>query len=343
MPHHLPSQRRRLRRRLFFALFCAISTAATAAAICALRADQRCPVLLHNISAWAEWPAPALEGWLLIGAAAAVLITCAVACCAAGDPDAAELDRASWLSRISFWWVTPTLQTAKREGTLELPDLPRLAATDEPRGLMERLARAWPADGRPRLGAYRLLRSILFSTQRAVFAQAFLAGWAFCGCMLADPIILRQLLTSRQDAHAGWAGVARDLVRLRDHSRLLDGRAGVSMSAGGRVCSQALVLLLAVSMLIRVTCMEVCYFSSVRVSSNARSQLIVSLFRSAVDGSASGTATSAAEGAAAEGAAHEKSAGELVTLMASDADKIGAAEWLTWGLSQWCTSRSRFT
>ena len=77
--------------------------------------------------------------------------------------------------------------------------------------------------------------------------------------------------------------------------------------------------LLAVSMLVRVSCMELCYFASVRASNNARTQLVVSVFRAAIVG--------------CEGAG-KASRGKLTNLMATDADRIGSAGALTWTIAQ---------
>lgn len=168
-----PPPASRSRRCLQLAVAFAVATATAAASLCA-QPDQRC-TLLTSASGWWTWPSPALEGWLF--ALSLVLLLgafCAARCGGAVDPEASELDRAGWLSWFTFWWVTPTLSKALAQGTLELPDLPRLPATDDPRGLMARLARAWPA-GRARLSAYRLFVSIVFSTQRRVFTQEITA------------------------------------------------------------------------------------------------------------------------------------------------------------------------
>ena len=75
----------------------------------------------------------------------------------------------------------------------------------------------------------------------------------------------------------------------------------------------ALVTALSASMLLRVTCMEVCYFTSVRCTNNSRSTLIMAIFASALDSDLSVSDT-----------------GRLTNLMATDADKFGKSEWLVW-------------
>ena len=54
-----------------------------------------------------------------------------------------------------------------------------------------------------------------------------------------------------------------------------DGRAGL----GSSLC---IVFLLGALMLVRVSCMEVCYFVSVRATNNARTAVTQALFRRAI-------------------------------------------------------------
>ena len=79
-----------------------------------------------------------------------------------------------------------------------------------------------------------------------------------------------------------------------------------------------LVGALSLSMLVRVTCMEICFFASVRVQNNVRSVLVHAIFRKSLcvpD--------------------HELDVGRISNLMATDADKIGKWSSLLFSLSQW--------
>jgi ABC-type multidrug transport system fused ATPase/permease subunit len=105
--------------------------------------------------------------------------------------------------------------------------------------------------------------------------------------MFADPLVLNILLTRAQS------------------------------SAPPVLTSLVLVVLLSISMCVRVTCMELTYFASVRVANNARSALVHHVFAQALCSSKP----------------HE--VGKLTNLMATDADKIGKSWWITGFLSQW--------
>ena len=84
-----------------------------------------------------------------------------------------------------------------------------------------------------------------------------------------------------------------------------------------------LAVLLACSMFLRTTCMEICFFFSCRLANNARSQLIVAVFRASL---------SKASGHRQQGVGH------LTNLLATDADGIGNAVALIWSFSQWVFS-----
>lgn len=164
-------------------------------------------------SPYADWEAQAVLG--AIGAALPLLtaVITAARCCGGGTGARAEptseLDRASLLSRITFWWVVPTLDRCRMAGKLELADMPAPAARDEPEALYARFAAA--CSGRP-LGPWRLLGAAAWSIQRPVFLQCCVAGWLFLGAMLLDPILLRLLLSSGEASGApagqvsGWLG-----------------------------------------------------------------------------------------------------------------------------------------
>jgi len=132
----------------------------------------------------AAWPwdqrADVLESAALYGTAVALARALAAAgACACpsspASPDAANasFDGASLFSKLTFWWVTPTLNAALRQGKLELEDLPMLPKADEPVRLGRLFERAW---ARGRRGPYKLLLSCSFTNQRAVFVQSFSFG-----------------------------------------------------------------------------------------------------------------------------------------------------------------------
>ena len=221
-------------------------------------------------------PGP-LTTWLWHGARSIVLAWALLAACAASAAflgrgygaagrraaaaDAAPLDRAGVISRATFWWVMPTLKLAHMQGKLEADDLPDLADADEPGRLHRRFDERCQS---ARLGAqdwWQLITAALFHTQRAVFLQSFLLGWLFLLLMFLDPIILQALLDA-VSVPASPGGLAAPL---------------------GLGYKFMLVGVLSASMLVRVTCMELCYFTSVRACNNARSTLVLALFASSLD------------------------------------------------------------
>ncbi|CAE7644984.1 abcC3 [Symbiodinium microadriaticum] len=120
-----------------------------------------------------------------------------------------------------------------------------------------------------------------------VFLYSVLHGWTFLFFMTIDPLMLNAV----QDS----------------------GSTEVSFPV--QLC---LVGALSLSMLVRVTCMEICFFASVRVQNNVRSVLVHAIFRKSLcvpD--------------------HELDVGRISNLMATDADKIGKWSSLLFSLSQW--------
>jgi hypothetical protein len=110
-----------------------------------------------------------------------------------------------------------------------------------------------------------------------------------------------------------------------------------------------LVILLSLSMLVRVTCMELCYFYSARAANNFRSMLLLGVFRSTVANRAraekSAVPSATWQGTRVVGAAEEgaelgatTSTGKLTNLMATDADLIGRIAWFVWVLACWSWS-----
>lgn len=199
-------------------------------------------------------------------------------------------------SRYTFWWVWPSIRAANAKGRLTQADLPKLPSVDEPESLFERCAKLWKQKGQPRNGAdsARLLRSISWSIQWRVFLYSVLHGWSFLFFMTIDPLMLRVLLKAVQNAG--------------EHS----------VESISLVTQFLLVGALSLSMLFRVTCMEICFFASLRVQNNVRSVLVHSIFRKSLwipD--------------------HALDVGKIANLMATDADKIGKWSALLFSLSQW--------
>jgi len=299
-----------------------------------------------SFSATADWRAQAV--W---AAAAAILLiptvwtTCR--CCRAAPPrGASELDAASLLSRLTFWWTTPTMHRCRAAGKLEPNDLPALAARDDPEILYRRLVAAClPDDGRP-LSPWRLLAACMFSIHKPLFFQCLAAGWLFLGAMLLDPLILRWLLSSGEEQdtpglHSGGSDVFTPGIVSGDAALFLLSHLSASafgpsellpaepfsphglptyttqpffdpvppvfspddlppfpspddlppsadlppFPAPSALSRQlGLIALLALNMLLRVSCMELCFFASTRCANNARAALVIAVFRSTVGG-----------------------------------------------------------
>ena len=191
-------------------------------------------------------------------------------------------DRAGVVSTYTFWWVTPTLRRANAEGKLKPDDLPLLPTHDRASYLKARFSAMW-LDVRNKRS---LLVTLLYSIQKRVLISTLLHGWAFLGLMFLDPIILKRLLDAADDA--------------RQTHR-----------------NYGYALFLAVSMFLRVACMEVCFFGSVRVMNNARTAIGPAIFAKALR--------------------HESKldSGALTNLMATDADKLGRWTWTVFFLAQW--------
>eukprot|EP00960_Hanusia_phi_P027302 746752-Hanusia_phi.AAC.1 len=170
-------------------------------------------------------------------------------------------DHASSTSIATFWWVFPTLMMARRKQGLVAGDLPPLSLHDLPCNLRRSFCDL--CDRNPNLlsSPWRLWWSVTFSAQKSVFFHSFFSGWAFLAAMFIDPILLKLLLSSA--SHQGQEG--------QDGAKNLQFRL-------------LLIALLFISMLVRVTCMEQCYFNSLRVANNARSILVMAVFRAALRG-----------------------------------------------------------
>jgi hypothetical protein len=158
-------------------------------------------------------------------------------------------DAAGFFSRYTFWWVFPTLNTAIARGSLDAADLPRLPRLDSPALLFDKYL-SQPASRK--MGTLRLLLTLTYSIQPSVFMASLLHGWLFLLCMFLDPLLLQRLLQhSATDPGSVWY-------------------------------SLFLVTVLTLSMLVRVTCMECCFFQSVRVMNNARSTVVHAVYRKSI-------------------------------------------------------------
>ena len=273
------------------------------------RRGARCvllvPVLLCaglGAASWrlgARWPPPPPKR-----CAASFSARCGAAACAVGavavalavvaallrrrrrvDPRAAPQDAAGFASTYTFWWMTPTLRAANAKGRLDAGDLPKLPRSDG----AARLARALKATWLERPGgAGSLFVALLARMQPRVVLGALGHGWLFLSLMFLDPIILR---------------------------RLLDGAGADSAAAARRNLGYAAAL--SASMFVRVACMEVCFFGSVRAMNNCRTAIVPLVFRAAVGGRT------------------DEDSGKLTNLMATDADKLGRWSWTLFFAAQW--------
>ena len=158
------------------AIIAAAACLAVAVTLAFVLGPSRC-LRLPEVWPWDSDADLAANGCLALFAASALLtVTCALICCCSTADGAPRdsLDSASLASKLSFWWATPTLVAALRNGKLEPSDLPQLPLADRPERLYERFVRAWGGSERERRrrGPYRLLAIGAYATQRAVFLQA---------------------------------------------------------------------------------------------------------------------------------------------------------------------------
>eukprot|EP00931_Biecheleriopsis_adriatica_P049874 TRINITY_DN28859_c0_g1_i1.p1 TRINITY_DN28859_c0_g1~~TRINITY_DN28859_c0_g1_i1.p1 ORF type:complete len:1375 (+),score=210.90 TRINITY_DN28859_c0_g1_i1:32-4156(+) len=196
-------------------------------------------------------------------------------------------DAAGFLARYTFWWVFPSIDAANKKDRLLHEDMPGLPHTDDPARLFDRCAELW----RHQKGkSARIMQCVCWRIQWRLFLYSLLHGLFFLFLMTIDPIMLRVLLDSAQGGN-GAIGIQKQL---------------------------GLVMALSLSMLVRVTCMEICYFASCRVQNNVRSVLVHAIFRKAL------TLPD-----------HLVDAGRITNLMATDADKVGKWSGLLFSLSQW--------
>lgn len=161
--------------------------------------------------------------------------------------DGSPEDRAGFVSTYCFWWVTPILKKANAQGKLASHDLPELPAQDRAAHLKQKFRETWLDVSKRR----SLLVTLLHGIQPRVLLMTLLHGWAFLGLMFLDPIILKKLLDTADDASATRRNV-------------------------GYAC------FLAFSMFLRVSFMEVCFFGSVRVMNNARTAVAPAVFARAL-------------------------------------------------------------
>ncbi|KAJ3234330.1 Canalicular multispecific organic anion transporter 1 [Chytriomyces hyalinus] len=197
------------------------------------------------------------------------------------------LDTASFFSIYTFHWIKPTLVAANANGKLLASHLPALSAADCPAHLHSKFGRALSLSAAGPLSPLQLLILCAFRIQPTVFLSSFLHGIVFLLCMFIDPILLNRLLSPE--------------------------------SLFSLPSSFALISALAISMLVRVSCMEVCYFDSTRVANNVRTALVQAIFTSTINNPAAVASNS----------------GMLANLMATDADKLGQFSWGIFFLAQW--------
>ncbi len=227
----------------------AIAAAAGSAALLVIVGVHR---VLQLPTDW-PWDAHAdvaAQGALALLAIAALLLLALVICCCCTSAEGASadsLDEASIASKLSFWWAMPTLTIALRNGKLEPPDLPQLPLADRPERLYDRFVVAWARRRRQR-GPWRLTFLGAFGVQRAVCLQSFVAGWLFQGCMFVDPILLHSLLQAEATVEPGSG------AELAEPS----GASAPTSSMAWLWRQLGLVGLLSLSMVVRVTCMELC-------------------------------------------------------------------------------------
>jgi hypothetical protein len=195
-----------------------------------------------------------------------------------GSPE----DRAGLVSTYTFWWVTPTLRRANAQGSLKPDDLPSLPTHDRASHLKARFCEIWLDVNKKR----SLLVTLLYSIQKRVLISTLLHGWAFLGLMFLDPIVLKKLLDAA------------------DNEQQTERNYGYA-------------LFLAVSMFMRVSSMEVCFFGSVRVMNNARTAVAPAVFAKTLRYES------------------QLDSGALTNLMATDADKLGRWTWTVFFLAQW--------
>jgi ABC-type multidrug transport system fused ATPase/permease subunit len=210
------------------------------------------------------------------------------------------------------------LEAGLKRGKLNGTDLPSLPQCDRAAGLLAKFS-LWATDNQRRRpqrsgsstsgGSNKatdqsgpMLVALMVRIQPAVFWRCFGFGWLFLACMFTDPLILNRLLdsASANDSNDGH-GDSNAMLR----RNLL------------------YALILATSMTVRVICMEMCYFYSVRMTNNARSALTQAVYRRALRVSSS------------SGAASVLSDGQLTNLMATDCDKLGKVDWFGWFVCCW--------
>jgi len=174
-------------------------------------------------------------------------------------------------SLYSFGFVWPTLERARVNIGIELGDLPPLPNLDSPLVLYSKLEAI--LDSASPLGGFALLDSVCRRIQPGTFWTSMLHGWTFLILMTIDPLLLHALLSTDPGSNR-----ERDVI---------------------------LVCLLSVSMFVRVSCMEVCFYYSVRCMSAARSATLMAAINKSL--SALDLPTN------------------LANLVSGDADKLGAS------------------
>mmetsp|Transcript_64082 Transcript_64082/g.171487 ORF Transcript_64082/g.171487 Transcript_64082/m.171487 type:complete len:1412 (-) Transcript_64082:386-4621(-) len=205
-------------------------------------------------------------------------------------PVQAPEDRAGPLSIYTFWWVYYAIRNANQRGQMLDEDFARLPGSDDANVLAEKFSNFWYRT-RHKGTASAMVRGLFVHMQWKVVLYSLSHGWLFLICMSIDPLILNSLLKATTSSQGTDAELQKNLV---------------------------LVLVLSLLMLVRVSCMEVCFFASVRAMNNARTALVQVLFRRAVRSPTPGYQP-----------------GVLLNLMSTDADKVGATTWAIFWFAQW--------
>jgi len=169
-------------------------------------------------------------------------------------------------------------------GTLKAARIHALSLIDLPGLPMQDKIQALQFTLGMKMGPWVFLRKTGYSMQKSVFWSSLLHGYGFLFLMLLDPIILNKLLSTSSTGSANYWKVA----------------------------------LLSVSMFVRVTFMEICYFNSTRVNNNIRTGIASLMFQRILGNSE-----------------QRYDSGTLLNLMATDADKLGKTSWMVFFVAQW--------
>jgi ATP-binding cassette subfamily C (CFTR/MRP) protein 1 len=171
---------------------------------------------------------------------------------------------------------------------VDVQDLPPLPTQQHPKHVHVLFENMLPNTG------MKLLDTLIRRIQPGRFWFTMLHGFTFLVCMTMDPLLIHWLLSSSPSS-----------------SKLHD---------------IGLVIILFISMLIRVSCMEVCFFNSVVIMATARSAIVMSVFKHTLNFISM---------VVPDNNNNNNESIDVANLMSSDADKIGASGWVVFFLAQW--------